>query len=152
MKRIALVTLLTASILGFASHAQAAAPLTPSFLVKINLTSVCSITTNPTDITFTYTSFGAAQSPTGTFGVTCTDGLTYNMSLDNGDGLGAGSYKDSATNLLYSLSIPASAVANGAEKSHTVTGSMAANQAGTCVAGGVCTNGAGVARTLTVSY
>jgi spore coat protein U-like protein len=148
MKRIALSAAILASL--FALTAQAAQP-SANFNVNINLASVCSITTAPGAVAFTYTSFGGPKGldAPGAVGVTCTKTLLYTLDLDNADGLGAGSYKDATTDLTYTLSVAAPAAGTGGAQSYAITGNMPGSQAGLC-ASSSCTSSN--SRTLTVSY
>ena len=114
------------------------------FNVTVNLTSKCQITTAPTDVAFTYTSFqpGNATAST-TYGVQCTNSLPYTMALDaTATGIVAG------LNYTLALSAP-SGTGNGAAQSYTVNGTMVSGQAGTCALGS-CSGTE--ARTLTITY
>jgi hypothetical protein len=100
-------------------------------------------------VNFTYTSFqGAASAASTTYGVSCTNGLPYNMTLD-----GAGpppSYTYSLLGLSYVLTlVPASSTGTGLTQTHTINGSIAAGQAGTCA---TATCNATQTRTLTISW
>jgi len=116
---------------------------TATFPVTIHVRSTCAITTSPGTVTFNYTSYGPAINPTTTIGLTCTSSLPYTVALDaptTGTLLG----------LNYSLALSlASDTGSGTEKSHTITGTMAAGQAGTCNVG-VCS--ATQSHTLTITY
>ncbi len=123
-----------------------AATTTANFNVTANLTSKCEVTTGPTDVAFTYTSFqtGAATATGGAFSVRCTNTLPYTMSLDATSGTVIG--------LAYTLSLSA-AGGTGAgltAASYTVNGGMVANQSGDCATTAVCTGTS--ARVLTVTY
>src|SRR4051812_39249986 len=74
-----------ATVLALAASAPAAAATAgpTNFNVKVTLTPSCSITQAPTDVVFTYTSFGGVQTATGgAFKVKCTNGLGYTVGLD----------------------------------------------------------------------
>jgi len=119
----------------------AIAPASP-IQVLINQNATCNISTAPGTITFNYTSFGPAINPATNFGATCTNGLPYTMSLDTTSGTLLG--------LNYSLALSASSsTGSGFEQTHTITGTMAAGQAGTC-ASGSCS--ATQTHTLMISY
>ncbi len=121
------------------SNAQAAATSAP-FNVNITLTSAC-ILSAIADVTFAYTSLGGAVNSTGgNFTVTCTNNLPYTLGLQQGNGAAVppgstslSNITDNALQLTYSLSVPAgSNPGTGMSVAHTITGSMAANQAGSC--------------------
>ena len=110
--------------------------------VSISTPASCSLTTPPGNVVFNYTGFGAAANASTTYGVTCTTYLPYTMALDATSGTILG--------LNYTLAMSAaSATGNGAQQSFTITGNIAAGQAGTC-ATGACT--ASQARVLTITY
>jgi hypothetical protein len=121
---------------------------TGTFSVAIHVSSTCNITTTPAPLVFNYTSFGPLLNPTTTLGVKCTNLLPYTVTLDS----------PTTGNLLgldYSLALlPASGVGGGIgggspERIHTITGTMAAGQAGTCT-GASCS--ATQLHTLTLTY
>ena len=121
---------------------------TSTFGVQIHMSSTCNITTTPAPVVFNYMSFGSALNPTTSLGVKCTSLLPYTVTLDSpatGTLLG----------LDYSLALlPASGVGSGIgsgspESIHTITGTMAAGQAGTCAAG-ACSDTQ--LHTLTLTY
>ena len=146
MKKLALVVALGLAAVGMSAQAATA---TGQFDVTINLTSACEIASSPT-AAFTYTSFQAtAATFSSSFNVRCTNTLPItSITLDST------SVTDAATNLAYTLALGAApAAGTGANQSVTITGSMAANQAGTC-ATATCTNGssANKQRTLTITY
>ena len=151
MKKLTLITALALTAM-ITAPAQAAT-VAGNFDVNITLTSAC-IYTKTSDVAFSYTSFqstAASQTTAGGFTVKCTNTLPYTMALDT-----SGSYTDLATNLAYTLTLSAAGgTGNGSAQSYAVTGSIAANQAGTCaVLGGACTNAASTnkQRTLTITY
>jgi hypothetical protein len=169
MKKFALAAIVGAVALAATLPVRAATAV-GNFNVNISLTSQCQInSTNPsgsatlTDVTFNYTSFqtsAASLVANPSFNVRCTNGLSYTMALDN-----AGSYLDAQTNLNYSLALSsAGALGNGSNQPYTISGSMGANQAGTCApapaqnlaasAAIVCDNStsANRQRTLTITY
>lgn len=120
---------------------SAIAPVTP-LQATINTSAVCNISTPPGTITFNYTSFGPAINPATSFGATCTSGLPYTISLDSTSGTLLG--------LNYSLALSASSsTGTGLAQTHTITGTMAAGQSGTC-ASGSCS--ATQVHTLLISY
>lgn len=123
---------------------------TGTFPVTINLTSACAIDTSATSATFGYTSMQTTPSTfSSAFKVTCTNGLTI-VSV----GLDSTAVTDNATNLGYTLSLGAApTTGTGLAQSVTVTGSMGANQSGTCATAS-CSNAASTNknRTVTVTY
>jgi spore coat protein U-like protein len=116
---------------------------TATFPVTLVSPASCTVTTAPGTIAFTYTAFRAtAAAGTTTFRVTCTNLLPYTMALDATTAVIAG--------LQYSLALSStSATGTGAAQLYTITGTMPADQAGTCT---TASCGATQARTLTISY
>lgn len=125
------------------------------FDVTINLTSACVLGTVG-GVSFTYTSFGGAATGTGgAFNVKCTNSLPYKIGFTNAvTPATTETVTDDAVNLQYTLGLSAATgTGNGADQPYSVTGTMAANQAGTC-ATGTCSNSTATnkTRTLYVSY
>ena len=115
---------------------------TGTFGVAIATPATCNLSTPPGNVVFNYTGFGAAANASTGYGVTCTNFLPYTMALDATSGTLLG--------LNYTIGLSsAGATGTGFEQSYTVSGNIAAGQAGTCAAG---TCSASQARTLTVSY
>ncbi|MCW5651681.1 MAG: hypothetical protein KIS62_18190 [Ramlibacter sp.] len=146
MKKLVLVAALGLAAVGMSAQAATA---TGNFDVTINLTSACEIQTSPT-AAFTYTSFqSTAATFSSSFNVRCTNTLPItSITLDST------SVTDDATNLAYTLALSGvPAAGTGAAQSVSITGSMAANQSGTC-ATATCTNAAATnkQRTLTITY
>jgi spore coat protein U-like protein len=111
-----------------------------------------------TAVAFTYTSLqGAVQNGTaGGYTVTCTNSLPYTFGLQAGTGAatppGAATITvtDNAVNLQYVLGTSAAGgTGNGAAQSYNITGTMAANQSGTCGVAS-CTNAAATNKTQTL--
>jgi spore coat protein U-like protein len=116
--------------------------VTAALNVSAITTNSCQVTVSPGNVDFSYTSFqGAASNASATYGVRCTFNFPYNMSLDATSGTLLG--------LNYTLAVPAGSTGTGLTQTHTINGSIAAGQAGTC-ATGVC-NGTQT-RTLTISW
>ena len=110
--------------------------------VAISTPASCSLSTPPGSVVFNYVGFGAAANASTTYGVTCSNYLPYTMALDATSGTILG--------LNYTLSMSAaSATGSGAQQSFTISGNIAAGQAGTC-ASGSCSASQG--RVLTVTY
>ena len=109
----------------------------------------CQINLAPGPITFNYASFqGAPAVGSNSFGVRCTTGLNYTMSLD------ATNVVDNAVSLSYTLALSApGSTGTGITQNFAVNGTMPAGQSGVC-GGGVCTNAASTnkTRTLTITY
>ena len=103
----------------------------------------CQISVAPGDLNFTYTSFQVAAAAASTaYGVRCTLALPYTMALDATSGTLLG--------LNYSLALSASgATGTGLTQTHSIDGSIAGGQAGTCATGS-CSGSQ--TRTLTITY
>jgi spore coat protein U-like protein len=115
-----------------------------------------------TPVSFTYTSLqGGAQAGTGgNFNVTCTNTLPYTLGLQAGNGAavppGASTITvtDAAVALQYQLGLSAAGgTGNGVAQAFNVTGTMAANQSGTCATAS-CSNAASgnKVQTLILNY
>ena len=116
---------------------------TTTFGVNVLTTNTCQLSVPPGSVDFAYTSFqvGAAAASTS-YGVRCTTGLPYTMSLDATSGTLLG--------LTYTLTLsPASGTGNGATQTYAINGSIAGGQSGTC-ASALCTGSQ--TRTLTLSW
>lgn len=125
-----------------------AAQVTGTVNVTVNLTSACQISTPPGTVTFNYTAFGAAVNPSTTVGVSCTDTLPYNLSFTT-PAVGS-TVNGTLLGLNYTLSVPVGVQAGlSTGNTHTISGSMAAGQAGTCNAATCTANGV---HTLYVIY
>ena len=138
-KAVALV-----SFLGAATLANAGTVGPQNFNVTVNLTSSCSLTSAPTDVAFTYTSFQAGPSVAtpSSFTVKCTNLRPYTMALDAAAGTVIG--------LAYTLALPtAASTGTGVDQTFSITGNMIGGQSGNC-AGASC-SGTDV-RTLTITY
>jgi spore coat protein U-like protein len=117
---------------------------TSTLPVSIATPANCGLTQapSPSTMVFNYIAFGTAAAASATYGVTCTNYLPYTMALDAAGGTLLG--------LNYTLALSATAsTGSGSQQTFTITGNMAAGQAGTC-ATGTCT--ATQTRTLTISY
>lgn len=110
--------------------------------VIITTPPVCTVTTPPGTVAFTYVSFGAAANASTSYGVTCTLALPYTMALDATSGTIVG------INYTLALSSPSS-TGTGNEQTFQINGNIAAGQSGTCAAS-ACTGTQ--ARTLTITY
>lgn len=115
---------------------------TGTFGVTINTPPVCTVTTPPGTVSFTYVSFGSAVNASTSFGVTCTLALPYTMALDATSGTIVG--------ITYTLSLSSpSSTGTGAQQTFQINGNIAAGQSGTC-ASAACSGTQG--RTLTITY
>lgn len=149
MKTQTLLSSVAFLTLGCLNISANAATATNNFDVTINLTSACTIATTPT-ASFTYTSFQATPATfSSSFNILCTNTLPItSITLDST------SVTDNATNLAYTLTLGSVPTAGtGVAQSIGITGSMAANQSGTCAAA-TCTNASATnkQRTLTITY
>jgi Spore Coat Protein U domain len=147
MKKLLLIALL--GFVGAGTGVATAGTAVGNFNVNITLTSVCQLT-GPADLDFAYTSFqpGASAGSGGAFSVQCTNLLPYTIALDQTAVI------DNAVNLAYTLGLSAAGgTGTGVAQAYSVTGSMAASQAGNCATGS-CTNAAATnkTRTLTITY
>lgn len=145
------------SLAGLAALPSHAATATGNFDVVINLTSSCRLTTTPSNITLSYTSFQAtAPTPaTTSIAVQCTNTLPYSMDIGTATSTMAG------VNLAYTLAIrnaddtadiaglPTQQIAGAAPTSYLIKATMTAGQQGTC-ASATCSGTA--TRTLTITY
>lgn len=142
MKKASVIAATVGLLFGLASVSSQAATATGNFNVTINFTSVCTANTAGLAPVFNYTSGGAAATfaTAQSFTVTCTNGVPYTLSLDAG-GTGytgsyaapTGTYTNTASTLVYSLSLPATTTGTGSGIAQTwaLTGNMVAGQNGT---------------------
>jgi spore coat protein U-like protein len=119
---------------------------TGTFPVSVRYPATCTISTAPGNVVLNYTSFGALVNASTTFKATCTGNLPYTMSLD--------AYSGTLLGLNYTLNInsqapPVTSRGTGAAQTHTINGSIAAGQSGTC---STATCSASQTRTLTITY
>lgn len=113
-----------------------------SFGISISTPATCSLSSAPASLVFDYAAFGPAITPSSPFGITCTNALSYTMALDVTTGTLVG--------LNYSLALSTgTSTGTGVQQTHSINGTMAAGQAGTCAAG-LCT-GTRV-HALTITY
>lgn len=98
----------------------------------------------------TYVAFGTGKTAQLNFKAKCTNITPYTMALTNGSGAPLTSGVLAGLNYTLALSAPTGA-GNGADKTHTITGSMPAGQAGSCAAGG-CAGQKSNTHYLTVTY
>lgn len=145
------------SVAGLTSGVSHAQSTSGTFNVNITLTSACTLSAI-TALDFAYTSFqaGVQAATGGGLTVSCTNTLPYTFGLQAGTGAAVppgaasiGPINDNAVNLAYTLTRPAGTSGNGVAQAHTLTGSMAASQAGTCATAS-CTNAAATNKTHTL--
>lgn len=90
LSRILVGLLATAGLIGASVNAQAATT-TSNFNVTINLAAKCDLTSTPQDLVLNYTAFQTtAATATTSFGVRCTEGLQYTLSMGAAAAYGAG--------------------------------------------------------------
>lgn len=110
--------------------------------VTIYAPANCTVAPPSTALSLNYMAFGAAQSASRNFGVTCTTGMPYTMAVDTPSGTLLG--------LTYTLALSAtSSNGTGTQQTHTVSAAMPGGQAGSC-AGAACS--ASATHTITVTY
>jgi spore coat protein U-like protein len=114
---------------------------TSTFSVSIVTPPTCSITSGPGTITLNYTAFGGSVSANTNMDVTCSATLPYTMSVSPATAV--------LTGINYGLTLPGGGTGTGVAQTHTITGTAAAGQAGTC-SGGPCT--ATQSTTVTITY
>ena len=152
MKKLILLSALALSSL-LTAPVQAAND-SASVTVTVSLTSKC-VFGAIAPVAFTYTSFqvGAATATGGTFNMKCTNTMPYKVGFSSAATPAAtDAVTDSTTNLAYTLGMSAATgTGTGVDQAYSVTGTMAAAQAGSCLTA-ACTNGAGVVRTVYVVY
>ncbi len=124
--------------------------------VTINLTSKCVIGT-VADVAFAYTSFQAtaATATGGTFNMKCTNTMPYKIGFTNAPTPATTeTTTDAAVALQYTLGLSATTgTGTGVDQAYTVTGTMAAAQAGTCLTASCANTGSGnKQRTIFVVY
>jgi hypothetical protein len=119
---------------------------TGTFPVSITSPSNCSFSTPPGAIAITYTAFGAPQVLPVPFGVRCSAGVGYTLTLDPlGDVLNGVRY----TAVMPGGGASASGTGTGNPQNYTITVTVPGGQAGQCVTGS-CT--AARLHTVTITY
>lgn len=170
MNKLFISAVAAAALLASTAPVALAATVTSDFTVSVQLAGQCqALNTGTQTVDFgTYTAFGAAKTASGVLTFNCTRGLaipTFSFDAVNGSSAGYGvlaglNYGLSATDTRTAGSA-ATAVAGGVGSAtlHTVTisGTMAAGQAGECLVSGSTAANCESAptshvRTLTVSY
>ncbi|HSI37586.1 MAG TPA: spore coat protein U domain-containing protein [Methylotenera sp.] len=117
---------------------------TSTFPVTITNPATCAITSIGSVAFGTYAAFRATAltAPTSNIVLNCTSGLPYSLALDTTSGVVIG--------LNYSLALSVtSSRGTGPGQTHTITGTMPANQAGTCATGSCSGSDP---HTLTITY
>jgi spore coat protein U-like protein len=170
MNKLFISAVAAAALLASTAPVALAATVTSDFTVSVQLAGQCqALNTGTQTVDFgTYTAFGAAKTASGVLTFNCTRGLaipTFSFDAVNGSSAGYGvlaglNYGLSATDTRTAGSA-ATAVAGGVGSAtlHTVTisGTMAAGQAGECLAANSTAASCESAptshvRTLTVTY
>jgi hypothetical protein len=150
MKKLLLpLTLALSGVCTMSVNAQPS-PITDPFIVTINLTSACLLTTAPANFSIAYTSLqGTAASATTDFAVQCTNTLPYTMTLSgNADALGLTIplvIRDAGD----SADVSGPQTASGSAISYKIRADISAGQAGTCALGSCSTT---VSRNLVITY
>jgi spore coat protein U-like protein len=99
--------------------------ITGSAPVTIYAPAYCTMSMPAGDMVFTYVAFGPQQTPTKTFTATCTNTMPYTLAVSPSSAVVVG--------LNYSVALNASsAIGTGFPQTFTITGTMAAGQAGEC--------------------
>ncbi|MDW5442465.1 spore coat protein U domain-containing protein [Polaromonas sp. SM01] len=113
------------------------------FTANASILSQCYLSSLPLPLTLNYTSFSPSpQTGATSFGVSCTLSTPYTMALDATSGTLLG--------LNYTLALSSSAgTGTGFGQTYNVTGTIPANQVGTCTLGS-CSGSQ--ARTVTITY
>lgn len=168
------LNLLAAALLFASSGAFAAGSANDPFVVTINLTATCSVTTAAADMTFNYTAFQLGSTQNTSTAFTCSRGLTPKFRFDNtgadqtgeiganlaaaikGEGVIAGvrytlaGASSRAAGTAASAGIGATAGSNGSADVYTVTiaATIPDNQAGD----GTGTAAGSQTRTLYIEY
>ena len=159
MKKLILVIALGLSAI--ATLPAHAAVTSGTFNVNINLTAACQIgTIAPVQFNYTALQGTAATATGGGFTLQCTNGLAApSLGLVLGAAAGPGTANvtttDSFVNLQYTITAPTTTAPNGTAQAYSITGTMAASQAGTCSSSAApCTNATATNRgyTLYVTY
>jgi hypothetical protein len=127
-----------------------AATASSGFSVTASLTSQCQITTAPSAVAFTYTSFQTTAAPStgGAFALRCTSTLPYTLALSATSGTVPG------VSLAYTLSLSATSGTGAGltTASYTINGSMAAGQSGVCSSSATACTGTDTTQTVTITY
>lgn len=148
MKKLLLPAVLALAGL-FTMSANAQTTITDPFVVTVNLTSVCTLT-SPADFAISYTSFQvAAAEATSGFTVQCTNSLPYTMTLSgNADALGL-TIPLTIRNAGNTADVSGAQAGTGAVISYNLRAYAAGGQAGTCATAGCSTT---VSRNLVIVY
>lgn len=164
MKKLAVSTIAAVAVFVAIAPVAQAATVPAGFTVQVGLTAVCTAAAAPLLDFGTYTAFGTASIPvpTSAFAISCTRGLaapTYAFDATGNFGVIAGlNYSLGAARTGTVAGTPAAAVLGGVGTADThtitITGGMAAGQAGDCTGGDAtaCSVVATQTRTLTITY
>ena len=129
MKKLILPVLL--GLAALASSPARAVTATGSFDVTVNLYPKCTIAIGAPTLTLHYVDGQtSASSNTMSYDVTCTNTQAYTLSIV--DGSDAAATTGNLAGLNYTLSTPANGTGNGSAQTYNVTGTIVANQTGSC--------------------
>jgi hypothetical protein len=142
MKKLSLI----AAAIALASSSAFAATTTDSFDVSVNFTGACGVKTAASDMSFTYTSFGAAQSASTSTVFECSRGLTPTFQFNDNGGTQTGSAAAA-----LGTAITGEGVISGIR--YTLSGTTAKTQTGSAASAGTGGTGGsnGTADEYTVS-
>lgn len=117
---------------------------TGNFDIQVNLFPKCEITVPGSPLALNYVSFQTSASTNNAeFSIRCTNTLPYALSLSGTSGASG-----TLVGLAYSLALGSpSGTGNGSTQTVSVTGTVAANQGGTCSTAQTSTSGTQVAST-----
>lgn len=119
--------------------------------ISISTQSNCSISSPPGTVSFTYTALQqSASTASSTFSTTCTNTVSYSMTVSSEGGVVSGlNYSLKLNTTSSGGSNPLGSTGTGGVQTFYINGTMPANQAGTCGTGG-CT--ASQSHSLTISF
>lgn len=126
MKKLSLIA---AAFVVLASSAAYAVDVTDSFDVTIAFTGACTVKTAATDLSFTYTAFGAAQSASTSTVFECSRGLAPTFKFDD-----TGAAQTGSAAAALGTGITGEGVLQGVR--YTLAGSSARSTTGTAAAAG----------------
>lgn len=121
-KQLAIASVLGASVLAAPAFAGTGSTPPASFNVNITLTPKCEVfasgaaTSTISDITMAYTAFQTSDQDSNTnFQVRCTDTMPYGVALSGTNGVSgsSGSFRDTNSDLVYTLNLGATSTPGG---------------------------------------
>jgi hypothetical protein len=142
MKKLSLI----AAAIALASSSAFAATTTDSFDVTVNFTGACAVKTAASDMSFNYTSFGAAQSTSTSTVFECSRGLTPTFQFDD-----TGAAQTGSAAAALGTAISGEGVISGVR--YTLAGTTAKTTTGTAASAGTGGTGGsnGTADEYTIS-